>query len=237
MGIEAALKQISPPTLDRIKDESLLMDAFFCARWLPDSDHWKQQDCMGSYVKDIQQGAIQRFWHLKWYYRLKYLRKFKWISQRKWDKLKAEFLLEWKILELDLHKYWRELHFLLTGIDIYSSPTFTLPFLISKNSEADDRPLVNAIFCGLETAGKRDYGNARYLLSDEVKEVAEGLSELTEAGFRERYNREEAKEDRVKFIDWRGYEMIDDLTNYYNELTAYYRQATEKENAMLLYLC
>lgn len=240
MGIVAKLKQISPSTLDKIKDESLLLDAFCLAKWLPDSEYWQQQVREGAYVEDLdlQQKEMQIFQNMKWRYRLKYFCKFKWISQIEWDKLEAEFLLEWKIPELDLHKWWLELHFLFTGDNLYNSLMRDgFPFLVMKNSMWDNRPLVNAVFAGTETAGETGYGKARYLLSDEVKEVAEGLSELSEAGFQERYNREAGKEDRVDFIDWSEEGMLDWFTEYYNELTAYYREATEKSNAMLLYLC
>ena len=180
MSIIARLREISPSTLEQIKDDSLLMDAFMFLGGSPDS--------------------------------------------------------EWHTLELDLHKYWHELHFLLTGTDIMEDSSLsTLTSLVMEKSAWDNRPLINAIFGGNDTAGEAGYGKIKYLLPGEVKEVAEGLLELSETGFQERFIQEFRTEDPVYLIDWTEPEELDWLTDYYRKLTAYYREVSEEGNAMLIY--
>ena len=43
MGTIGTLKQISPLLLDKIKDDSLLIESFLLARWLPNSAHWHSE--------------------------------------------------------------------------------------------------------------------------------------------------------------------------------------------------
>ncbi|MEA5622725.1 DUF1877 family protein [Nostoc sp. UHCC 0251] len=107
---------------------------------------------------------------------------------------------------------------------------------ISPTLDIDNLPLVNAVLGGTKIGNKEGYGKCRYLIPDEVKQVAEALSELSENGFIKRYKREEVKQERVGIIDWSEPETVEWLTEYYNEITAYYMAATNLGNAMLLYL-
>jgi hypothetical protein len=73
-------------------------------------------------------------------------------------------------------------------------------------------------------------------LPSEVKEVLNGLRKLSKSGFQKRYKRESAKEESCPWIDWSEDEMLEWMTDYYNEIVAYYQDAVTQQRAMLLYL-
>ncbi|MEA5622724.1 DUF1877 family protein [Nostoc sp. UHCC 0251] len=119
MGIVGELKQISPVILDKFKINSSLLDIFFSAKYLAESDFWEEAIYIsGNSRLNIQQQSEDKF------------KEFKWADNQQTENTKAEFLREWQISELSLGKSWHELHFFLTGY----THTDKLSFLVSKNS-------------------------------------------------------------------------------------------------------
>lgn len=217
MGIEGAIKQISLPTLELLRNEPILVGAFYEAKLLPETTFWQR------------------------------LRK-----KYNWKVLEQQFLAEWETPELDLHKYWQEITFLLAGyVPVSMASQWTIPelqeaakkcrkdflsFSVIPNSRWDGLPLVNAFGAGREIDYEKDYDPVRYLIPSEVAEIFDGLLELSEKGYRDRFIRESQKPEPCLLIDWSDPEMLDWLTDYYNEIVDYYRSAVSQEKALLLYL-
>ncbi len=247
MGITAELKQISVETLEIFRQDPALLSLFFNAQWLPESPIWQQAKYLaGTSSEKNKQKARAKFEQLSHEHELQ-------IGHYSWQSLKQQFLDDWEVPALDLHKYFPELTYLLAGYVPGSlTSIWTIPelrklaenqgqkdffsFLVVENSEWDDFPLVNAIFAGIEIDCEADYGRVRYLLTDEVGQILDGLLYLSEEGFQDRYERESQKEDPFPLIDWEEEEMFDWLTDYYNNITDYYETAFRDKKAMLLYL-
>jgi hypothetical protein len=60
--------------------------------------------------------------------------------------------------------------------------------------------------------------------------------ETPEEGFQERYRRESEKANPLPWIDWDEEEMLDWMTDYFNEIQDYYTDTCRNKKAMLLYL-
>jgi hypothetical protein len=257
MGIEAELKQISTHTLKLLKKETYLLGSFFDAKWLPKSPFWCNTPWSRESAETMKQQARERFGRLSWRQTVQrgIRRIFKphEVVNYDWAALEKQFLQEWEVSELDLHKYFQQLTFLLAGYvpTHYSSgwllPEFAaaytnqlnqdfLPFLVIENSEWDSYPLVNAIGAGAELGYETSYGPVRYLLTNEVEQILDGLRQLTAAGFQERYQQESQKISPLPWIDWSEEEMLAWLTDYYNQMVNYYQDAATNQRAMLLYL-
>lgn len=256
MGIEAELKQISLDTLGLLKRDIYLCDLFFEAKWLPASPFWSNSQWSGKSAETTKQQARERFGHLSLSQiiqrSVKRVFKPHEVVDYDWEALEKLFLQEWEVPELDLHKNFHQLTFLLAGyvpgfyssgwlpleFEVYSNQIDKdfLPFLVVENSEWDNRPLVNAIGAGAELGYKTGYGPVRYLLPTEVEQILHGLLQLTEEGFRERYRQESQKTPPCPWIDWSDEEELEYLTYYYNEMVSYYQDAVANQRAMLLYL-
>lgn len=256
MGIEAELKQISIHTLELLKQDVCLFEHFFEAKWLPESPFWRNSQWSGEFAETTKQQVRKRFGRLSLSQTIQrsIKRVFKphEVVDYDWGDLEKQFLQEWEVPVLDLHKYFQELTFLLAGyipgyyssgwllpeLEVYSNQPDKdfLPFLVVKNSEWDNHPLVNAIGAGANLDYKTGYGPIRYLLPNEVEQILDGLLQLTEEGFQERYRQESQKATPCPWIDWSEEEMLEWLTDYYNEMVSYYQNAATNQRAMLLYL-
>jgi hypothetical protein len=112
-----------------------------------------------------------------------------------------------------------------------------LPFLVIQNSQWDGKPLVNAFGAGKEIGYETGYGPVRYLsASNEVGQILDGLLELSEEGFENRFIQESQKPNPVPWIDFSEEEMLDWMLDYYNEIVNYYETAVREQKALLLYL-
>jgi hypothetical protein len=227
MGITCKLKQISISILENIKEDSLLLNLLFEAKWLPESELWLK---LVTYRQDPNRSK----------------------NHDDLKTLELQLLSEWEAPELDLHKYFPELTYLLAGyVPSYFSSEWIvpelmsiaqknsndfLPFLVVEKSEWDGLPLVNAIGAGTEINFEMGYGKPRYLLIDEVGEILDGLLFLSEEGFQERYRRESEKANPLPWIDWDEEEMLDWMTDYFNDIQDYYTDTFRQKKAMLLYL-
>ena len=234
MGVTIRLVQVSTQTLDLLQRDDLLIDVFFEMEYVTD-------------IEDIEQ-SVDSISHPA--HRSKY----------DWRSLGEQFLEDWELPELDLHKYFTELTFLLAGCapdypdygpdyseyegqswdqpeikDLEPQGTGMLPFLVIPDSQWDGRPLVNAIFAGTTFEGGGDESPcAWYLLPDEVGQLLDGLIELGETGFQERYRRESQRSQPCPWIDWSEEEMLQWLTDYYNDMVHYFQDATRNKKAILV---
>ncbi|MGV0107647.1 DUF1877 domain-containing protein [Nostoc sp. DSM 114160] len=257
MGITGEIKQISASTLELLKEDPLLVEVFRDAQWLPESALW-QRETYGLGYETIKKKARARFDKLPTSQGLSRFiprNRRQWKKNYDWQVLEQRFLAEWENLELDLHKSWIELTFLLAGyvpgyyatsqgkipeliVDQGYKKDF-LPFSVIENSAWDGMPLINAFGAGKEIGDENttSYGPMRYLSpGDEVGEILDGLLELSQEGFQNRFIRESQKSEPIPWIDWSEEEMLDWMTDYYNEIVDYYQSAVRQHKALLLYL-
>jgi hypothetical protein len=123
---------------------------------------------------------------------------------------------------LDVDKAWHGIHFLLTG-----------------EAGGGALPLRNAVLGGTKL-GDVDvgYGPARFLTPDEVKKVAEALSNISEDDLRAGYDPSalEAAEIYPTIWEREGDEALEYLMDNYVELVEFFQEAARCGDAMLLYL-
>ena len=256
MGITTQVKQISVSTLELLQQDSKLTEAFFDAQYLPESPEWRRKDYRsGESAESTKRSARGRFGRLSRFQMIKnrVMRILRLGRVKSYDlqALETQFLEDWEVPELDLHKYFEGLSFLLAGYSFTYEKDLMLPelksyirspmqeffqFLVIDNSAWDGLPLVNAIGAGEKLGYETGYGPVRYLLPHEVVRIDEGLRELTEAGFQERYQRESLKETPCPWIDWSDEDTLEYLTDYYNEMVEYYQIAVRDGKAILIYL-
>jgi Domain of unknown function (DUF1877) len=209
MGITLHLKHISLETLEILKQDITQIDIFYDAEWP---------------TKDKLENKYTSSTHLNL------------------------FLSEWETSDLDLHKYYPELTYILAGyIPDYGQRNLALPelqarsdlmqkdnfmdFLIIEDSEWDGLPLVNALWTGVGIGEERA---TWYQTPEQVGDILDALLWIADDGFRERCERE-CELDRVgSWIDWEEEEMIDWLTDYYNQIFDYYQCASQSNKAMLI---
>ncbi|MEH1943387.1 MAG: DUF1877 family protein [Nostoc sp.] len=255
MGIIGEIKQISASTLELLKGDPLLVEVFRDAEYLPEYALWQRVTYWKGYEK-IKQEVRARFGKLS---KTQGLSRFipgnrkQWKKTYDWQALEQQFLGEWENPALDLHKSWQELTFLLAGYipGYYATPQGKipelivdkgykkdfLPFLVVENSAWDGMPLVNAFGAGTEIGYETGYGPIRYLSpGDEVGQILDGLLELSREGFQNRFIQESQKSAPISWIDWSEEEMLDWMTDYYNEIVDYYQSAVRQQKALLLYL-
>lgn len=238
MGINSYLKAVSVSTLETLQQDPELIELFFAAQWLPESQVWQKSYLKGKWSEQAKKQAAQQ------------------LSSH--SSLKQLFLNEWEMPEANLHKYGDVLTFLLAGYvpgNISQQCTIPelranselmqktkgrdfAPFLFFIDSEWDRLPLVNALGAGtiLGFGHSKVHSSVRYLYTDEVGQILDSLLLLSEPGFRERYRRESMKEEPVPLFDLSEDEELDWLTGYYQTIENYYSKTLRTEQAMLLYL-
>lgn len=121
--------------------------------------------------------------------------------------------------QIDIDKTWHGIHFLLTGDPWKGEP-----------------PLFNAVMGGKQI-GTEDpgYGPPRYLTPDQVRDVAQALSEIHASDLRSRFDPERfAREDIYPNIWDEGEEALDYLMDYYVELVRFFSSAAAAGDAVLL---
>lgn len=115
-----------------------------------------------------------------------------------------------------------------------------VPFLLFMDSQWDGLPLVNALGAGTtlnpNTRNNPNHSLVRYLSTEEVGNMLDGLLLLSEQGFRTRYRRESRKSDPVPLFDLTEEEELDWLTDYFRIIENYYGKTLRSDKAMLLYL-
>ncbi|MBD2741777.1 DUF1877 family protein [Coleofasciculus sp. FACHB-1120] len=144
------------------------------------------------------------------------------------DEFKADvprLLAEGKNRWLYLGENWQLIQFYLTA----TCGEEDLIFPNSYSKDENDLLRVNAVTSVNYLKYER---YIRYFTVDEVKEVAEELSRVAQENDRERL-RKICQKAKVNFRE-REYEDWLEYTDLFNELIDYYKDAAEKENAMLI---
>ncbi|OUL22862.1 hypothetical protein BV378_23395 [Nostoc sp. RF31YmG] len=258
MGIVGELKQISSLTLEILRQNPPIVELFRSAKYQPESPFWKQATYWNGEsaekTKERSQERFERFCRVHSYKQESLKNQFlaEWeIPALELDKSWSEltFFLagyipgyvssEWTLPELKtsktpIHKNWWKKLF---SRQKPNEEKDFLSFLVIKTSQWDGLPLVNAIGTGAEIGYATGYGPMRYLLPNEVEQVMNGLIKLSKNGFQERFYRESEKEEPCPWIDWSDKEeLMEWMTDLYNETVSYYQDAAMHQRAMLLYL-
>ncbi|MEH2245179.1 hypothetical protein [Nostoc sp.] len=66
--------------------------------------------------------------------------------------------------------------------------------------------------------------------------ILDGLLKLSPEGFQNRFIRESQKSEPIPWIDWIEEEILDWMTDYYNEIVDYYQSTVRQQKPLLLYL-
>lgn len=227
MGIEGNLKQISPYLLEKLKKYPDFITVFDYAKLLPESNYWQKHQ-----TADIPTW-LKRIIAEEKRLALDTLKKLKKAKSKEYELIKRDIpmiLEEGKVEGLELDKAWHIVSLLLTGYQEMG----IMPFLVSINNE-DNLPSVNAILCGTETKCQATYGFYRYLMPDEVKQVGQALSTVSEENIRIRFDRGFETQIDVYATGWEEDDFELGL-EYCERLISYYKDAAEKGNAMLIWL-
>ena len=120
---------------------------------------------------------------------------------------------------LSIEKAWHGVHYLLCGA-----------------ADAAPGSLGQAILGGTEIGPDRGYGPARYLTAQEVREVAEGLSQVTKEVLLERYDPDTMDRLKVYPGHWSDPENREWLTEAFADVLDFYTSVAARGNAVLLYL-
>jgi Domain of unknown function (DUF1877) len=229
MGITLHLKQISVSTLTILQQDPKQVELFRSAEFLAESPFWQKRKWADSSADDTKQWSDSKLGSSPY---------------------RDQFVAEWEIPDLDLHKSFPELTYLLAGFIPYTyQGIFALPelksrpdlmqeetfmdFFIIESSAWDGLPLVNAIWAGTKIG---EEGGSWYQTPEEVKQLLKGLRRLSRKGFRTRYYREAKSDEPCPWFDWDEEDEVDGLTDNYNEMVKYYRDASKRNHAMLSYL-
>jgi Domain of unknown function (DUF1877) len=111
-----------------------------------------------------------------------------------------------------------------------------LHYLLTGGFRLDPSPLSRAILGGTPIGADLGIGPARYLWSDEVREISTALSSLTSEDLRRRYDPAGLKASWRTPVGWDEVEerVFTSLESYFGLLEAYYRIASVRANAMLI---
>lgn len=120
---------------------------------------------------------------------------------------------------LDIDKTWHAIHFLLTRTVWEGEP-----------------PLSQAILGGDPVGDDTGFGPARYLSPAEVREVAAALVLVPADDLRRRYGDGSALTANEIYPSIWDEEGWDYVSSYYVELVAHYERASQRGDAMLLFL-
>jgi hypothetical protein len=122
---------------------------------------------------------------------------------------------------IDLDKAWHAIHFTLNG----------------KAWEGDE-PLFLTILGGTEIGEDAGYGPARYLSADQVKAVSSALSDLPREAFVARFNPSAMTAAEIYPGIWEDEDDdgLDYVASYYTDLRNFYLAASQRGDAVLIYL-
>lgn len=240
MTIDAHFNEISPEILEKLIENTQLVEAYFNWDMFFESHYW-QEFCSSHASEEIQ--------NLK-----------KDIELIIDDAESAAYNYSY----IQSRSIWHGISFILTGY----CREYEIPFLVKENSEGDKLPFVNAVFGGTkigDTGCGLGYDAIRYLTPEEVKQVAEALSKISAESFEARYElvfppltddeiweiaqeaaskvlsvetAEEKQNQVITTITERVFRRNDFSfdTDDYLEVLRYYTEAAEKGKAMLLYI-
>ena len=122
---------------------------------------------------------------------------------------------------LDVDKAWHAIHYTLTG-----------------ETYGGDVPLANVVF-GINPIGEEDVGYGPALGTDTltVKEIANALDKITDTDFKHKFNAKALASAEIYPQIWdEGDAALDYVVTYFNELREFYRQAAEKDLAIITFI-
>jgi len=114
-----------------------------------------------------------------------------------------------------------------------------LQFLLTGQSFGGTPPLSNALLGGTEVGpDRRGYGPVRFLTPDEVHAVDTALQGVSHVELRSRFNPRDLERNEIYPMVWDQPvdELFDELRSHFDLVTACYRDAVAKHNAMLLWI-
>lgn len=122
---------------------------------------------------------------------------------------------------LDIDKSWQIIHFLLTG-----------------DALDGDEPLCNAVMGGTEIGDVEVvYGPARFLLPEQVVEVATALISISEDELWNRFDIDAARKAEIYPQGWTGSETDRSyVLNHFKCLKTYFDDAANAQEPVILYL-
>jgi Domain of unknown function (DUF1877) len=248
MVMSGEFKQVSPQLLLKLKENPDFVRVFIGSDWISELDYKQSIEylCPQKMFKIKLDMPFQTFKFdltpvMNFYGRMKEV--FGIADCRKKNEPHINVILaERKADACDLDTSWAELDFFLAGYWYYEridkSAGDSLP-LIEKFHEYNI-PLVNAIFGGKKIGYATDSGAVRYLMPNQVKLVAKALSLISAINLRSRCEiLIECAIAQGKYYP-KYWECQNDFDGFveclYNPLERYFKDAADKDYAMLFYL-
>ena len=124
---------------------------------------------------------------------------------------------------IDIDKSWHGIHYLLTG-----------------QAEGGEGPVALAVFGGEEFGPEVGYGPARFLLPEQVAQIAGALSKIEASELAKRFNPKDMTAKDIYLTPmWErdGNEALDYVLEYYQQLPDFYRDAASRGDAVIQWLC
>lgn len=123
--------------------------------------------------------------------------------------------------QLDIDKAWHAIHYTLNG-----------------STWEGEGPLSWVILGGQEIGEDVGYGPVRYLDSMQVKTIAAALSTVSPETFGAQFNPAAMDAAEIYPQGWEsdGQDSLEYVLHYYDQLSSFYRMASERGDAVLLYL-
>ena len=121
--------------------------------------------------------------------------------------------------KLEMERVWQEIHFILTGEGCFLKDDKSI-------CKEIDFPKIDLMFSGKETKYQTDYGHACYLNPKQIQDIVKDLSKVSE---------QKLKKIIVDSQVFTKTNLIDNLLNQYYVLAKYFQDASNKENAILIY--
>ncbi len=122
---------------------------------------------------------------------------------------------------LDIDKAWHAIHFLL-----------------NHDPWGGEYPYSGVVLGGLVVSDEDvGHGPARYLAPEEVQEVADALSLISEETLLRQFDARKFEEAKIYPQGWSGApEELEYIGGYYRHLAQFFREAARKDEAILLWL-
>ena len=124
---------------------------------------------------------------------------------------------------IDIDKSWHGIHYLLTG-----------------QAEGGEGAVALAVFGGEEFGPEVGYGPARFLLPEQVVQIAGALSKIEASELAKRFNPKDMTAKDIYLTPmWErdGNEALDYALEYYQQLPVFYRDAASRGDAVIQWLC
>ncbi|MCW3105754.1 MAG: hypothetical protein JWQ09_260 [Segetibacter sp.] len=124
---------------------------------------------------------------------------------------------------VDIDKSWDGILFLLTG---------------QKFDENSDHPLTKVLFSGqmIDEDQNLGYGSGQYLRPNQVKELSEEISKISDEDLRKRYDAKKMTELDVYPNSWEDDDIVDYLTDNFRTIQKVYAEAAKNDEAIITFI-